>query len=347
MKKILLVGLNPSFGGGEVYLINLVKLLTQNNFMVFVICQNEQLRQKLEKFPIQLFHFQESFYKFFPLYFYRILKISKQHKIDYLHFNGERETFFTPFFLLFSKTLTSIRHTMPYTDHSLKSRFKNYFSIKCINWNKKNICVSHSLQNDLTQRGGNPQRLTVIHNAPESRFLQHVSSTNLESKFRLVMIARLDPVKGHQDLIQAVQPLKNIELYFVGVEDSELPSAKTLDFIKCLGPLDNVLPIIDFSDTVVLCSYTEGCPLVLLEGMAMGKPIIASDLPGIRELIEPNKQGILYTPGNIQALRSAIQYLQKNQATREEFGKNARKKVECYFSETQWQQKTLAFFTSL
>jgi glycosyltransferase involved in cell wall biosynthesis len=76
-------------------------------------------------------------------------------------------------------------------------------------------------------------------------------------------------------------------------------------------------------DLVVIPSRYEGSPLTLFEAMALGKPIIASRIPGITEVLEPNDAGVLVPPNDADALARAIASLAANPARRETLGRNA------------------------
>jgi len=84
------------------------------------------------------------------------------------------------------------------------------------------------------------------------------------------------------------------------------------------------------SDVVVLPSITmgEAFGLVLVEAMATGKPVIASNLPGVRTVVNNGKDGFLVEPKNVGELTSKIQYLLENEEVRMKFGSEGRRKVE-------------------
>ena len=99
--------------------------------------------------------------------------------------------------------------------------------------------------------------------------------------------------------------------------------------------LDDELPrYYAASDVVILPSVTQGEALgiVLLEAMATGKPVIASNLPGVRTVVDHYKDGILVEPRNSDKLASSIQYLLDNDGICKEFGRMGRRKVERKYS---------------
>lgn len=86
------------------------------------------------------------------------------------------------------------------------------------------------------------------------------------------------------------------------------------------------------TDIFVLPSYGEGMPMSILEAMSYGIPIISTTVGGIPEMVLHQKCGILYSPGDIEALTEAIRFLVENTKVREAFGLAARKQIENVFS---------------
>ena len=83
----------------------------------------------------------------------------------------------------------------------------------------------------------------------------------------------------------------------------------------------------------VLPSYREGLSRVLLEASAMGLPIVATNVPGCREVVTSGRTGLLVPPRNSESLASAITQLVESPESRTEFGQNARERAELLFDE--------------
>jgi len=83
-------------------------------------------------------------------------------------------------------------------------------------------------------------------------------------------------------------------------------------------------------DVFVLPSYTEGCPTALLEAMASGKAIIASNIPSIREIVEHGKEAILVNPYDAEGWKQAVLLLYNRSDLRADLGNNAEKRAEVY-----------------
>jgi len=85
--------------------------------------------------------------------------------------------------------------------------------------------------------------------------------------------------------------------------------------------------IYSISDVVVLPSLREGTPLVLLEAMACGKPVVATRVGGIPEIVEHGEGGLLVRPKDVEGLSKAILTLLEDPGLREEMGKKARRRA--------------------
>ncbi len=104
--------------------------------------------------------------------------------------------------------------------------------------------------------------------------------------------------------------------------------------IDYLGGSDDVRPYITNSDCVVLPSYREGTPRTLLEAAAMGKPLIATDVPGCREVIDAGKNGFLCRARDAKDLAiNMINFINLDKSKQIAMGLESRKKVECEFDE--------------
>lgn len=136
---------------------------------------------------------------------------------------------------------------------------------------------------------------------------------------RVLFIGRLLQDKGIREFVEAARLLRhtgsNARFEIVGSLDSGNPSSvnevelqqwQTESNIVYHGPASDVRPYIQKCNMVVLPSYREGLPRVLLEGMAMGKPIITTRTAGCRETVIPDKNGYLVEVKNAQSLAKAI-----------------------------------------
>ena len=118
-------------------------------------------------------------------------------------------------------------------------------------------------------------------------------------------------------------------------------SAKLEDYARALGiqkyvvfhgHVSQVAPLIKQLDIVVCASHIEPFGLCLIEGMACQKPIVATRVGGIPEVVEDGKTGLLVPPHAPEALANAVAELLDSPELRRKMGQNGRRRVEQYFS---------------
>lgn len=98
--------------------------------------------------------------------------------------------------------------------------------------------------------------------------------------------------------------------------------------IKYLGVSSDVRNEINKADCMVNPSYHEGMSNALLEGAAMGKPLLASNIPGCKEIIEEGKNGFLFEPKSVESLKKSVEnFIKLTQTEREQMGKYSREKI--------------------
>ena len=141
----------------------------------------------------------------------------------------------------------------------------------------------------------------------------------------VVLVARMLRDKGVHEFVHAAHLLKSKKIkarfVLVGGPDhgnpatipvSTLQDWTTNGTVEWRGHQTDIPSIMKEAHIVVLPSYREGLPKVLLEAAATGRPVITTDVPGYRDAIEPNKTGLLVPVADSQALAEAINYLIAN-----------------------------------
>lgn len=178
---------------------------------------------------------------------------------------------------------------------------------------------------------GTRQQLKHIYNGINIKYYERAIASNLKKRkefglskddFVCATVGRLVPVKGHTYLIKAIQKVVNVipEAKFLFVGDGELKS-ELLEEIKSLGLQENVFLLgarRDIATTLscinifLLPSINEGFGMVLIEAMAAKKPVIATNVGGIPEVVIDGKTGLLVPPKDPEAFSSAIIKLYNN-----------------------------------
>ena len=170
-----------------------------------------------------------------------------------------------------------------------------------------------------------------------------------KNKFVFLLISRLLRDKGIYEYIEAIRiikrryPEKLIEFQILGevgvnnrtaIKVSELEAWINDDLICYLGVTDHVENIISECHCVLLPSYREGMPRSILEAFAIGRPVIVSDVPGCRDIVDHKTNGLLCKVKSSEDLaRKMITMMRISQDTRNKLAKNGRKKVESLFDE--------------
>jgi glycosyltransferase involved in cell wall biosynthesis len=138
----------------------------------------------------------------------------------------------------------------------------------------------------------------------------------------VVMVARLLRDKGVHEFVAAARLLKqqgvNVRFWLVGepddgnlasINDSDLTAWRNEGVVELLGYRDDIDSLFAKSSIVVLPSYREGLPKVLIEAAACGRAVVTTDVPGCRDAIEPGKTGVLVPLQDPISLAEAIQSL--------------------------------------
>jgi glycosyltransferase involved in cell wall biosynthesis len=169
-----------------------------------------------------------------------------------------------------------------------------------------------------------------------------VSASRSETP-RLICVGRLSPEKGHVGLLKVMRRLLDrgvvFDLNLVGDGPSRTAIEELVDgldlrdrvrFSGYLSESDTLTAIAE-SDMLVLPSFMEGLPVVLVEAFALGKPVIASRVAGIPELVEHGKSGFLFTPSDSTALEDALERVLAAESTWTEMGRVGQARVEHEF----------------
>jgi len=166
--------------------------------------------------------------------------------------------------------------------------------------------------------------------------------------------------KGVGEFLEAARLVKRqkprVRFVLVGRCDEENPASiqsvqlhrwQEEGAIEWWGHRSDMPAVLGHAAVVVLPSYREGLPVSLLEAAACGKPIVATDVPGCRDVVRHRVNGLLVPPKNPTALAEAIAVLLENPGLRNELGRRGRDIVVKEFSSTLVTRQTLALYDEL
>ncbi|OGC83077.1 MAG: hypothetical protein A2W07_00135 [candidate division Zixibacteria bacterium RBG_16_43_9] len=233
------------------------------------------------------------------------------------HFNSSQ----SKFFLNLEKLLMRISNKIIAISNSQKQELLNYK----VGDPRKIACIPLGLELE--------PFLTSEHNRGVFR-----KELALEEKVPLIgVIARLVPIKGHDYFFEAAKLISQEfpSVRFIVVGDGELRKTLT-DLVTDLGIEDKVIfcgfrkdlvNIYADLDIVVLSSLNEGLPVSIIEALAARKAVVATDVGGVKDLVEHGVTGLIVPKQDPQKLAQGMTYLLRNPQEGLKFGENGRKKV--------------------
>jgi len=170
-------------------------------------------------------------------------------------------------------------------------------------------------------------------------------SKKVKKIYDIIFHSRLLYDKGFNEVVEALEILRKKKIYLKtlilgdpdnsnrsSVDKSVMISMAKKKNCRWINKVDNVIPYLQKSKISILPSYREGLPKSLLEAASCKLPLIATDVPGCREICKNNFNGILIPKKNSKSLSKAIEKLLKNEPLMLKYGENGRKLVKENFS---------------
>lgn len=198
------------------------------------------------------------------------------------------------------------------------------------------------------------ERLHIVHcGVDPARYAGAGARSGRE--IRLIFVGRVAPVKGLRLLIRAMtalaDELPDLSLAIVGdgedrdvIADAARPLGDRIRFTGYLSQ-DEVVGELAAADIAVLPSFAEGVPVFLMEALASGRPVIATRVAGVSELVKTGETGILVPPGDVESLTDAIRNLARDPDARHAMGAAGRAVVADAFNIRTEASRLATLFT--
>ena len=209
--------------------------------------------------------------------------------------------------------------------------------------------LSRGLENDLLRRGYRREQVRLVRNGVNDRPLKRIYAERAQRRHMrsgvLTFVGRICKDKGVLDLIEAFATARlprDAALWYVGEGPATEMLAQRIGQlglegrVRLCGFVKDVSEVLRVADALILPSYSEGIPRVLMEACAAGVPTIATDISGIRELIRHEYNGLLVPVADRANLAKAIERVYEAPDCMDRLVVNARKTIdEGFTSERQ------------
>ena len=369
--KVCHIAHGDLWAGAEVQLATFCDIVVNKpGFELSVVLLNEgRLADTLRTTGINAMVLSESKYNSVQL-FIRLVRYLRQYRPDIVHTHKYKDNILGSCASVIAGIPVVVRSVHGLTEPFRGREYVNMALYEIADrlvstWKvKKIIGVSENITSVLKRLYG-AGKVVCIHNGID---LKKVQVKQERAKVRQCLgvgsnecvvgtVGRLTTVKGHDIMIQTARLLKNenVDCKFLIVGDGPLmlklkALAQTLGIEKeviLAGQRDDVYDLINAMDIFLLPSLHEGIPMVLLESLALGCPVIASRVGGIPEIVSHGKEGLLVEPGRVEELKENVSLLIKDRTYADKLSKAGRQRVEEVFSGDLMVEQTVGLYSAL
>ncbi|XGI82732.1 glycosyltransferase [Halorutilales archaeon Cl-col2-1] len=336
------------YGGAENMVRDLVSASDRIQFSVGFFGDEDALVPEIEEAGVPVRHFGEEF-RFDPRAVKRFNSYLREKQIDILHLHlPYAQTLGRLIGSMNDVRIVSTQHNVPSNYHPVTRTTERLTR----SLDDKTVAVSQGVERAFTGSAHEPGELdddwcTVYNGINVEKFAQKVKisdGVNIREQLNIdqetpifLNVGRYVPVKGQSNLIDAfAQSKTDAHLIIVGHGElekelrSEVKSHGVQDTVHITGRVPEVHPYYAAADAFVSGSKAEGHPITILEAMAASLPVVAPDIPGVREAVHDSETGILYPLGRVDSLLEAINEIAENEV-QNQYGKAGYERAKEYF----------------
>lgn len=341
MKKIILFIPFLAIAGAEVMVRDLAEQLHENNKEVVVASLydfNSEITEELHKAGIRIVYLHKKRGLDVGLTF-RVAQLIKKEKPDVVHTHLNVVKYVMPGSVFFRipvriHTVHNIAEKeQGWIDRKTTRFFAKKYNLRLVGISPQ---IKNSILNEYNLKGVD---VPMIYNGRNLDMFRVKDNYAINNDIRILHIGRFALQKNHKLLIQSFAKVSrnNPHLKLVLVGEGELKEEIRIlvheldmdDKVEFLGLRYDINEIMYESDMFVLPSLYEGMPITLIEAMASGLPIVASDVGGVPDMIKNGKEGLLITP-NEEELINAMGDLVESEKLRKELGMSAARKAAAF-----------------
>lgn len=341
--NVMLMIRNMEFGGAQVVVNQLLNGLNRGKFNLSLCIMTDEDNSLLEDkydLPADIHLFRKRGRYDLGLVL-KIRKLLKRSEIDILHTHGWTADVWGRLAACLARTPIILSHS--HTNQPASAKTSNFMYRYLTGATDHFIAIGEGNKNALIEEGGIPaEKITVIRNVVDYRKFDVAVDTDAgkielgvaPGNLVVSIIGRLHSIKGHEHFLRTARIIASendsVEFLVVGsggLEESlrrQAGETGLADKVHFLGARKDIPRILALTDVFVMSSLYEGLPLILLEAMAAGKAIAATDIDGCRELIVNGETGFLTPPGHPEAQAEVVLRFLSDERLRHELGKKAR-----------------------
>lgn len=321
--KVLHLNAGNETGGGMVHILSLLKELNRDEFILGVF-EEGKLLEKANQLGIKTVLFPQK-RKCDLSIVKNIVQFIRKHHIDMYHTHGPRANVIGAMVRLFTpcKWIVTV-HSDPRQDfiaRGLVGKFFSKLNIFSIRRADHIFAISERFKKILTDLRIEERKITTIFNGidftkpldpPYKREDLHLN----KDSFVIVMVARLEKIKGHHIALKAFKqvlqncPSSHLLLIGSGSLADELKQKVVKEGLQnqvhFLGYREDVERILPVADVLLLSSYSESFPLVILEAARAKIPVITTDVGGVHHLISDKSMGWIVPIGDHEKLKTSL-----------------------------------------
>lgn len=337
-EKVLISGLKSLIEKGLDVELWLIKEIRSPQFCEEFLSHLEKINIKIKVFTTQR-----------PLDLSLIKRLKQsfiESDIGIIHTHGIKASFYG--FLSKNKNSKFILTHHGNTSHTLKVRLYEFIEKQIMYKASRTIAVSQIMKESLIKN--KVKRVSLVENllsfTPQKRVIPN------NKKLQMVIIGRLSPEKGHLDLLEALQNLSfnyNLKIIGTGINEQKIIKlAKELKIenkVELLGFKKDIREYLNKADVLLMPSHREGLPMILIEAICTGVPVLGSAVGGLKYLVSSN--GELFEAKNTSEITNSINLFNSN---KEKYLKNALEmstKFQKRFHPTKWAEDTINVYKQL
>jgi len=347
--NILYISVTTKTGGGPKHIDELMGGLNKHKFRIYAVAPDDgEYFEKWKRYCEEVYNLELKPFRLTQLF--RLITYVKDKKINIIHSHGKGAGIYSRLVKMFVKNVKVV-HTFHgiHCDPSISLAQKIYFYIeRIIKYNTDafiNVSNEEQIQ-ALKLKFIKPEKSYMIYNGIDIEFFKKYTFRDEDKKRKLGLdkdafvignISRFDSIKGHRYLIEGfsmlVKEMNNAVLVLVGDGLEKAAMQKLVsslgiqDKVYFLGNRTDIPSLLSIFDIFVFPSIREGLPYALIEALAAGVPIVATNVIGNNELIKDGMNGVLCKPKSGEAIFEAIKKILDNKALCDQFKKNGLKYV--------------------